>query len=77
MMFEPHLKNINKQRLAEMEQAAKVWELRMIPESRQRLCAFSMNQMIRENFLEGQEDLKGREAKGTHGCPEATQEAKY
>lgn len=49
----------------------------MIPESRQRLCAFSMNQMIRENFLEGQEDLKGREAKGTHGCPEATQEAKY
>ena len=36
----------------------------MLPESGQRLCAFPMTQMIRENFLEGQEDLKSREAKG-------------
>ena len=35
----------------------------MLPESGQGLCEFPMNQMIRDHFLEGQEDLKGREAR--------------
>ena len=35
----------------------------MLPESGQGLCAFPINQMIRDHFLEGQEDLKSREAK--------------
>lgn len=41
LMFEPHLKNINKQRLAEMEQAAKVMGIAYDPRVKAKtLCIF-------------------------------------